>query len=223
MNWKHCILVVLLILNLTGAALATGEGDTCDLQLIEKLITLEDREAKLDYDGIYHLVKNQGKNVNCTFETQGQIFSPLLFAVSHMQVRLVKFLLEQGADANFIQPERNVTPLAAAAYKAERNNFESKIWKDYFEIANYLVYYGADYDYQFIMEIAGAGEDGSKKEILTSIRKMSPTLIKNVLKRQSYDLMGRTPKAKEAAQERAAKELRKAAHKRQQSAQKIIF
>ncbi|MEZ4845639.1 MAG: hypothetical protein R2877_01320 [Bdellovibrionota bacterium] len=136
-------ILILLALGLAWNAYAQDQDlESCDPLLVEKLMIIQNSDAKLDFDGIYLLVKGQGKNVNCTFQVEDQIVSPLLFAVSHMEVRLVDLLLSQGADPNFVQPERNVTPLARAAWKSANKPHDQPDWKDNFLIANYLIQHG---------------------------------------------------------------------------------
>lgn len=241
MNWKYHTLVILLVLNFATASMAQeAEAEevlpSCETELVAALLT-----EPIEYDQVYHLIKNNGYNVNCTFEYNDNLVSPLLFGVVIMHVRLVDFLLLQGGDPNFVQPDRNVTPLARAAWKSANKSHDDPEWKNNFLIANSLIRYAADYEYKFIFEekikltqydangmplLDEKGEPIFKveiKEIPSSIKRMNGELIKKVLKWQDNDFMGRTPAAKKAIQAQAAKNLKKAEKLRMQKAKKIVF
>jgi hypothetical protein len=215
MNRLSHILAILIMIGFSTTSQAQDLPE-CDSELVAALTA-----ELFRYDDVYHLVKNQGKDVNCLFVVHDHSVSPLLFAVSYNQARLSKLLLEQGADPNFIQPETNVTPLARVAWKAGGKDSTSKEWMDNFEMANHLIYYGADYEYKFLVDMSA--EDGSLITIETNIRKMSRTFIEAVLDRQNNDWTGRTPKAKKTLALRIEKNKEKARRLRERTAKKIVF
>lgn len=230
MNWKYYILIILLVLNLPGsvqsqeASVDAIDLPPCDQELVDVLKNQQIKEGedpnkprdnKIVISDLTVLVTTYKKEVNCTFEVDGNLFSPLLYAVCMENPAAVRILLQQDADPNFIQPERNVTPMARLAWKSGGKDPQSKLWEDHVIMATDLIQHEAIWDYEFIM-VNEDVFDGKPVtvETETSINILSPNLIKAALKRANHDMNGRTPKAKAKVKAQKEAALKKLNHKR---------
>lgn len=230
----------LLLMTFTGILHAQEEAidakdlPPCDQELVDVLKNQQvnegenpnkARDRKIVMSDLTTLISIHKKNVNCTFEVDGYLYSPLLYAVCMENPPAVKALINAGADVNFVQPERNVTALARVAWRsANKKLIDPKLWEDHFRMANDLIYAGAKWDYPFFMDI-GDVVNGVQvvKEVETSIEIMNPDLIKDVLEYQSNDYMGRSPQAKVKIKKQKEKEARIAKRKHKKDPIKISF